>query len=228
MEMTNQRLAGKRVLVTQAKDYMGPQIIELFREEGAEVIADESDLTEPGAVQRMVDSAGHIDVLVANLAADAKFGLSTLETDDDTWHAAFDIMVHPLHRMCRAVIPQMYERGKGKIVVVGSATGIQGMEGVLAYGSARTAQVGYVRTLGIEAARHNVQINLIAQNFVENEAYFPKAFQETSEFKQLLTTVPLGRLATGREDALFALFLASDESDFFVGQSISFSGGWAQ
>ena len=46
--MANGRLTGKRVLVTQAKDYMGPDTIELFREEGAEVIADETDLTQPG------------------------------------------------------------------------------------------------------------------------------------------------------------------------------------
>jgi 2-keto-3-deoxy-L-fuconate dehydrogenase len=228
MEMSNQRLAGKRILVTQANEYMGPPITELFREEGAEVIADVSDLTEPGAAQRLVDSTGHVDVLIANLAADAKFGLSALDTDEDVWQATFDIMVHPLHRLCRAVLPQMYERGRGKIVVVGSATGLKAQEGVLAYGSARTAQVGYVRTLGVEAARHNVQVNLIAQNFVESEVYFPQAFQATPEFKQILSTVPLGRLASGREDAQFALFLASDESDFFVGQSIAFCGGWAE
>ena len=226
--MTNGRLAGKRVLVTQAKDYMGPETIELFREEGAEVIADETDLTEVNAAQRVVENAGHIDVLVANLAADAQFGVMALETDEEIWQTAFDVMVHPLHRLCRAVLPQMYERRKGKIVVYGSATGIRAQLGVLAYGSARAAQVGYVRTLGIEAAHRNVQINLIAQHFVENEAYFPAAFQATPEFKAELAKVPLGRLAKGREDALFALFLASEDSDFFVGQSIAFCGGWAE
>ena len=80
--MAKGRLTGKRVLVTQAKDYMGPDTIELFREEGAEVIADETDLTQPGAAQSVVDSAGHIDVLVANLAADAHFGVMALNTDD--------------------------------------------------------------------------------------------------------------------------------------------------
>jgi len=85
-----------------------------------------------------------------------------------------------------------------------------------------------VRQVGSEVARHNVQVNLIAQNFVENPAYFPPEFTETPEFEQLIATVPAGRLATGREDALFALFLASNESDFFVGQSIPFTGGWAQ
>ena len=52
--------------------------------------------------------------------------------------------------------------------------------------------------------------------------------QATPEFKHELSKVPLGRLASGREDALFALFLASDESVFFVGQSIAFCGGWAE
>lgn len=80
----------------------------------------------------------------------------------------------------------------------------------------------------MEAAAHNVQINLIAQNFVENPVYFPPAFTDTPAFKELLKDVPAGRLATAREDILFAVFLASDESDFFVGQAIPFSGGWAQ
>jgi NAD(P)-dependent dehydrogenase (short-subunit alcohol dehydrogenase family) len=148
--------------------------------------------------------------------------------DDHTWHLMFDKMVHPLHRLCRAVLPQMYERRRGKIVVFGSATGLKALEGVSAYSAARSAQVGYVRTVGAEAARNNVQINLIAQNFVDNPAYFPPEMIQSDAFKALITQVPAGRLATGREDALFALFLASNESDFFVGQSIPFSGGWAQ
>ncbi len=226
--MSDPKLAGKRVLVTQANDYMGPATIELFREHGAEVIADESDLTQPQAAQEVVEAAGHIDILVANLAADARFGVMAVDTDDIVWDTAFDVMVHPLHRLCRAVLPQMYERRAGKVVVFGSATGLKAMPGVAAYSAARTAQVGYVRNVGVEAAGYNVQVNLIAQNFVENEAYFPLEFQQTPEFKQVMTTVPIGRLATAREDALFALFLASNESDFFIGQSIAFSGGWVQ
>jgi len=226
--MTDGRLNGKRVLVTQANDYMGPATIELFGEHGAEIITDESDLTRPKAVEELVAKVGHIDVLIANLATDAHLGTMAVDIDDSIWLKAFDVMVHPLHRLCRAVLPQMYERRSGKVVVFGSATGVKALEGVSAYAAARSAQVGYVRNVGAEAARHNVQINLIAQNFVENPVYFPPEFTATPEFKQLLTQVPIGRLATGREDALFALFLASDESDFFVGQSIPFSGGWAQ
>lgn len=226
--MSNGRLKGKRVLVTQADDYMGPATIELFREQGAEVITDTRDLTEAGAAEELIRVTGHIDVLVANLAAEAHLGVMVTDIDDSIWEQAFDLMVHPLHRLCRAVLPGMYERKAGKVVVYGSATGVKALEGVSAYAAARSAQVGYVRNVGAEAARHNVQINLIAQNIVENPAYFPPEFIETDTFRKILETVPAGRLATAREDALFALFLASDESDFFVGQAIPFSGGWAQ
>jgi len=100
---------------------------------------------------------------------------------------------------------------------------------VTAYSSARAAQVGYVQALGVEMAPHNIQINLIAQNYVENPVYYPESLTEKASFQQSLKRqVPLGRLATAEEDAKFALFLASDDSNFFVGQAIPFTGGWIQ
>lgn len=222
------RLAGRRVLVTQADDYMGPITLEVFAEQGAEVIADTSDLTDPSRAAALIEETGHIDVLVANLAAPANLGVPAADMPEDIWQTMFDVMVHPLHRLTKAVLPQMVERQKGKILVYGSATGVKGMAGITAYSSARHAQVGYVRSTGAEIAGHNIQMNLIAQNFVENPVYFPPQFTETPEFKELLKGVPAGRLATAREDAMFAVFLASEESDFFVGQAIPFSGGWAQ
>ena len=224
-----ERLQGKRVLLTQADDYMGPITAEVFREHGAEVIADGRDLRPVDAAQRLVEDCGRVDVLVANLASPANAGTATETLDEDQWQRVFEVMVHPLHRLTRAVLPQMIKRRSGKIVVFGSATGIKGMAGVAAYSAARSAQVGYVRSVGIEVAPHNVQINLIAQNYVENEEYYPLKVRENPKFQEHLRTfVPAGRIATAREDALFALFLASDESDFFVGQAIPFSGGWAQ
>ena len=223
------RLAGKRVLVTQADDYMGPATIELFQEEGAQVVADNSDLTVEGRCQALIAEVGDIDILIANLASPNFTGIAVTELADQDWHRTFDMMVHPLHRLCQAVLPQMIARQAGKIVVYGSATAMKGMPTVTAYSAARAAQAGYIRSLGVEVAKHNVQANLIAQNYVENPVYYPPALREKESFqKSLARQVPLGRLATAREDALFALFLASNESDFFVGQAIPFSGGWTQ
>jgi NAD(P)-dependent dehydrogenase (short-subunit alcohol dehydrogenase family) len=223
------RLAGKRVLVTQAEDYMGPATIELFREEGADVIVDKSDLTQPDRCEELISSSGEIDVLIANLASPNFTGIPVTELAADDWHCTFDMMVHPLHRLCQAVLPQMIAKQAGKIVVFGSATALKGMPTVTAYSAARAAQSGYIRSLGVEVAKHNIQANLIAQNYVENPVYYPPQLREKESFqKSLARQVPLGRLATAREDALFALFLASQESNFFVGQSIPFSGGWTQ
>ena len=99
----DKRLEGKRVLLTQADDYMGPITIEVFEEQGAEVIADRSDLTQSGAVESLVENSGHIDVLVANLAAHANFGKLVGDTDDDTWQLMYDVMVHPLRRQDRGL-----------------------------------------------------------------------------------------------------------------------------
>jgi NAD(P)-dependent dehydrogenase (short-subunit alcohol dehydrogenase family) len=208
---------------------MGPATIELFREEGADVIADNSDLTQPDRCEELISSSGEIDVLIANLASPNFTGIPVTELAAEDWHCTFDMMVHPLHRLCQAVLPQMIAKQAGKIVVFGSATALKGMPTVTAYSAARAAQSGYIRSLGVEVAKHNIQANLIAQNYVENPVYYPPQLREKESFqKSLARQVPLGRLATAREDALFALFLASQESNFFVGQSIPFSGGWTQ
>ena len=223
------RLNGKRILVTQAGDFMGPATLELFAEAGAELIRDTRDLTANGACEACIADAGRVDVLIANLASANFSGIAVTELDDDSWRTAFEGMVHPLHRLTRAVLPQMIERRAGKIVVYGSAVAHRGQRTLAAYSAARAAQVGYVQSVGVEVAPHNVQINLIAQNYVENPVYYPPQLAAKPSFQaSLARQVPLGRLATAREDALFALFLASNESDFFVGQSVPFSGGWTQ
>ena len=224
-----QRLAGKRALVTSADDFMGTPTVEVFTEEGAEVIADTSDLSQPGAAEALVDRTGHIDILVVNQAAPTFGGIATTELSDHDFATCFDVMVHPLHRLTRSVLPQMLERQAGKIVVYGSASALKGMKTLAAYSAARAAQVGYVQSVGVEVAPANVQVNLIAQNYVENPVYYPPELRANERFQaSLKRQVPLGRLATAAEDAAFALFLASDESDFFVGQAIPFSGGWVQ
>ncbi|HSV80155.1 MAG TPA: SDR family oxidoreductase [Ramlibacter sp.] len=218
------RLAGQRVVVTDCREFMGPDIVDLFREEGARVTADARDLTRPQAAHDLIDEAGEVDVLVANLAY-AFTPRPAVERGDDEMAAAFERLVYPLHRLARAVLPRMMRRRGGKIVVVGSAAALRGRQGLAVYSAARAAQHGYVRSLALEAAPY-VNVNATAQTFVDNPTYFPKAYQETEEFRKRLRDVPAGRLATGREAAELVLFLASPQSSFFHGQVVPFAGGW--
>ncbi len=208
---------------------MGPATVDVFKKEGATVIRDNSDLSQTGRCEELISDSGDIDVLIANLASSNYSGIAATELKEEQWLNTFDMMVHPLHKLSQAILPQMIERQRGKIIVYGSATALRGLKTVTAYSAARAAQVGYVQSLGVEVAPHNIQVNLIAQNYVENPIYYPPELREKESFiKSLNRQVPLGRLATAEEDAKFALFLASDDSDFFVGQAIPFSGGWVQ
>ena len=225
----SQRLRGKRVVITQCNAFMGPPTVEVFREEGAEVFADDRDLTVGGACEALIADAGEVEVLIANLAGPTFSGTATTALADEQFEQAFALMVRPLHRLVRAVLPQMIARRAGKVVVYGSASALKGMKTLAAYSAARAAQVGYVQSVGVEVAPHNVQINLIAQNYIENPDYYPPELTARESFQtSLKRQVPAGRLGTAREDALFALFLASDESNYFTGQAIPFCGGWVQ
>lgn len=222
-----ERLAGKRVLVTMAPTYMGPAIVELFRAEGAHVVADERDLTAPGAAEAAVREAGELDVLVANLA-EPPHPAPVGEVADDDWHRLFDVLVHPLMRLVRAATPAMVERRSGSVVAVTSAAPLRGIPLVTGYCAARGAQNAFVRAAGLELARHDVRVNAIAQNYVENDTYYPPEMATDERFlERMRRAVPAGRLAEGTETAELALYLASDHSRFLVGQVVPFAGGWA-
>jgi len=221
----SKRLEGRRVIVTDADDFMGPDVVTLFQEEGAEVIADRRDLTAPSAAENLIKEAGRVDVLVANLAATFS-GELVQQIEDAELDLMYDRLVRPLHKLTRAVLPQMVERRAGKIVVVGSAVALKGTPRRAAYAAARGAQHAYVRTVGAEVAAFGVNVNATGQSFVENPTYFPPEYQATDEFRTRIKQVPAGRLSTGREAAQFLMFLAGPESGFFFGQIFAYSGGW--
>lgn len=224
--MSDTALADKRVLITQADAFMGPALCEVFTARGATVIASTESLLDPAAPAVVVEAAGQVDVLVANLAIPAPT-TPALEVDEDEWRAVFAALVDPLPRLCRAVLPQMVARGAGKIVVMGSAAALRGMKRASTYSAARGAQLAYVQALGVEMAPHHVQVNAIAQNFVDNPTYFPPEVQANPRFQERLQReVPLGRLVAAHEDAAFCAYLASAAADCFVGQVFPMCGGW--
>ena len=95
-------LAAKRILVTQANDFMGPTLCEVLAAHGADVIASDTLLTEPDAAERLIAGSGDLDVLVANLALPAP-STPAVEVTDDEWRAIFAAIVDPLPRLVRVL-----------------------------------------------------------------------------------------------------------------------------
>mgnify|MGYP006385763805 FL=1 len=221
-------LTGKRILITQADQFMGPMLCEVLRAKGATVIADDSDLSMAGVAEKVVADSGRIDVLLANLSIPAP-STPAAQVSEEEWQAVFAALVSPLPRLCAAVLPQMVERRAGKILLMGSASALRGMKRASTYSAARGAQLAYIQAIGVEMAEHNIQINAIAQNFVENPTYFPPEVQANPRFQERLKReVPLGRLVGAQEDAEFAAYLCSESANCFVGQVFPVCGGWVQ
>lgn len=219
-------LLGKRALITHADAFMGPVLCEVFAEHGATVIRSTDSLMGRDEPASIVAAAGQVDILVANLSLPAP-STSVVEASEEEWQDTFAALVHPLQRLFRAVLPSMIERRAGKIVVMGSASALRGMKRASTYSAARGAQLAYVQAVGVELAANNVQINAIAQNFVDNPTYFPAEVQANPRFQERLKKeVPLGRLVSAREDAEFAAYLCSEQANCFVGQVFPVCGGW--
>ncbi len=223
-----QTLAGKRALITHAHAFMGPMLCEVFHERGATVIRSTESLTDAYEPTAIVAAAGRVDILVVNLGIPAPSSPAA-EVADAEWRDTFAALVDPLPRLIRAVLPQMIERRAGKVVLMGSASALRGMKRASTYSAARGAQLAYVQAVGVEVAPHNVQVNAIAQNFVDNPTYFPAEVQANPRFQERLKReVPLGRLVSAREDAEFAAYLCGEQAGCFVGQVFPVCGGWVQ
>ena len=224
--VTSTTLAGKSVLVTHADAFMGPVLCDVFREHGATVASNSCAMLTADEPAKIVAEAGRVDILVANLSIKAPSTPANL-VEDKEWAAVFEALVAPLPRLVRAVLPQMIERRSGKILVMGSASALRGMKRASTYSAARGAQLAYVQAIGVELAPHNIQVNAIAQNFVDNPTYFPADVQADPRFQERLKReVPLGRLVSAREDAEFAAYICSEMANCFVGQVFPVSGGW--
>lgn len=219
-------LAGKRILVTQADAFMGPVLCEVLKEQGATVIGSDDDISDPDAPQRIIDQAGQLDALVANLAVPAPTS-RVADVSGEEWRDTFTALVDPLPRLLKAALPTMRAQGHGRVLVMGSASALRGMKRTSTYSAARGAQMAWAQAVGVELAPENIQVNLIAQNFVDNPTYFPEDVQANPRFQERLKReVPLGRLVGAREDAQFAAYLCSDAARCFVGQVFPVCGGW--
>lgn len=220
-------LSGKRILLTQADVFMGPVLANALAQSGADLIKSSATLVEPHTAGELIESSGELDVIVINLGVPAP-STPADQADDTEWRLMFERMVDPLQRLVRAALPGMIARQRGKILLMGSASALRGMKRASSYSAARGAQLAYVRAVGVEVAKHNIQVNAIAQNFVDNPTYFPQEIQDNPAFQaRVKREVPLGRLVSAEEDAQFAAYLCSDAANCFVGQIFPVCGGWA-
>ena len=194
---------------------------------GGRAIAVAADVSKPDDVGRMTDATveavGGVDVLINN--AGVRVIVPFLEQTLEQWQRLIDVMLTGPMLCSQAVIPHMLEKGRGKIVNVGSVTGIIGLTKREAYAAAKAGLHGLTRALAYEMSSQGIWVNAVAPGLIEtpmNKAYF-----EDEQFKDLLRReLPLGRWGQPNEIGNVILFLASDDSDYVCGAVWNVDGGW--
>lgn len=219
-------MTQRTALITCVQKYMGEAIRDRFEADGFRVVTGDYPMTSQADCEALVASAEEIDVLVANLAEPPMTG-PVQNIDNENWNLLFDALVHPLMYLVRAVTPQMLARNSGKIIAVTSAAPLRGIANNAAYCAARGAQNGFIKAVGLELARSNIQVNAIAQNYVNNNSYYPDDILDDLKFlEHVKRNVPTNRIAGAEETAELAAYLASDRCTHMAGQIIPFAGGW--
>ena len=97
-----------------------------------------------------------------------------------------------------------------------------------AYCAARGAQNSFIKAVGLELARSNIQVNAIAQNYINNDTYYPDDILGDEKFiNHLKRNVPTRKTGAPEETAELAAYLASEQCNHMVGQILPLAGGWA-
>jgi NAD(P)-dependent dehydrogenase (short-subunit alcohol dehydrogenase family) len=218
---------GGSVTVADLDLARAQEVAEEILAAGGRAIAVDVDVSKPEDVARMteatVDEFGRLDILVNN--AGVRVIVPFLDQTLEQWQWMLDVMLTGPMLCSQAAIPHMLKVGRGKIVNVGSVTGIIGLTKRAAYAAAKAGLHGLTRALAYELTSQGIWVNAVAPGLMEtpmNTAYY-----QDEQFMQLVKReLPVGRLGKPDEIASVVLFLASDDSDFVSGATWNVDGGW--
>lgn len=223
------------------------QVIEECETMGGDVLGIQCDVTNSADVKRMfqeiVEKYGTLDILVNNAAkprrvpedrekslqlnrSNRKFSLGiTRNMSDEEWLDSMNANLNSVFYCCREALNIMEPRGYGKIINIASLAGVCNRSPHSPnYSAAKGGVVAFTRSLAVEVIGAGVIVNAIAPGGIATK-YISSFANENESSKIMLQDIPIGRLSTPEEQASVVLFLASDESNYIVGQTINVNGG---
>ena len=206
---------------------------ELARRFKVRVSYDPADMTRPAEIRRMVERAGGVDILVNN--AGIQHVAPVEEFPDERWDAVLAVNLSAVFHGIKAVLPQMKQRGWGRIINIASAHGLVASANKAAYVTAKHGVVGLTKVVALETAATGITCNAICpgwvltplvQKQIDDLARREGIPGEEAKRRLLAEKQPSGEFATPEQIGALALFLCSDAAAQIRGASLSIDGGW--
>ena len=223
---------GRATAILFAKDGAKLVLVDLNREKleklkkeleayTSDVLTLVCDVSEENAVYDCVKEAervfGKIDILVNN-AALWRCWAPFVDTPTDDWRKFIDVNIMGVVYFTKSVLPQMVERGWGRIINVSSVAGVYGNANMVHYSATKGALIAMTRALAKEVSDKGVLVNCVSPGSVSPSELDDIDHTEASELSFM------GRTGSDRENANLICFLASDDSSYIAGQSIQIDG----
>ena len=237
-------LKNKKILITGATGGIGNALVNKFNSLGSKIFAtgtneeklnklkskyseiyvekfrlDEHDKIE-NFINKVEKELDGIDVLVNN--AGITLDNLSIRLTDDNWKRVLDINLTSTFLMCKHTIKKMLRKKYGKIINITSIVGHTGNLGQANYSASKAGIVAFSKSLAIEYAKKNININCVSPGFIKTEM----TEKINEEFrKNLVSKIPSGSLGTGEDVSNCVAFLDSDMAGYINGETIHVNGG---
>ena len=161
-----------------------------------------------------------LDILVNN--AGVTLDNLSIRLTEENWKKVLDINLTSTFLMCKFAIKKMLKKKYGKIINITSIVGHTGNLGQANYAASKAGIIGFSKSLAIEYAKKNININCVSPGFIKTEM----TDKINEEFKKLLISkIPSGNLGSGEDVSNCVAFLASDMAKYINGETIHVNGG---
>src|SRR5271156_116370 len=220
--------AGAAVAILGRNDEKNQQVLSELKAIGVPAMAVKLDVTnraglEP-ALNKIERELGSLNILVNN-AGNVSLSGGVLNEKPEDWDGVIETQLNSVFLLSKLAAKSMLTRKSGKIVNIASMYSYFGSGLVPSYSAAKGAIVQLTKSMAIELAPHNIQVNAIAPGWIETDMTAPVKTMPLND--EILARTPAGRWGQAEEVAGTAVFLASHASDFVTGTTIRVDGGYA-
>lgn len=219
--------AGASVAVCGRKisdlDRVARAVQSLGRKAGGFTLDVTSKESVQSGIEQILNEFGKIDILVNNAGVNHR--VPVLEYPEEAWDLVINTNLKGYFLVAQAVVPQMIDRGYGKVINMSSILGTVGLPNQVAYASSKGGVDQMTKVMALEWAKLGVRVNAIGPTYFETELV-AQLRNDPERFAFINERTPMGRWGYPPELEGIVIFLASQASDFITGQTIYIDGGW--